>query len=652
MLFVRALEKSLINKEQNIMREVKLANNAGFCFGVSKAVKEALEIQKKYNKKIYTLGPLIHNNDVVKYLEQNNIYSIELNSVDTLNSGDVIVIRSHGVSKNVFNLLKEKELEVVNGTCPFVTNIQKKVQKYSNEGYHIVILGDKDHPEVIGINGWCNDKAIITKDGEFECDIPQKVCLVSQTTEKLKNWQNTLKNLSSVKELLAFNTICAATDVRQRSTKKLSKEVDAMIVVGGKNSSNTTKLYQIAKDNCIKTIHVENAKELPNDFINNNIKKIGVTAGASTPDWIIKEVLNIMNTENNNFEDQLSLMDELDRRFKIGDEIEGEILSKTRDSLIVSLIGYKSDGVIPFSELSAKEDPIALSDKLNIGDNIKAKVIKLQNSDGYVVLSRLEYEREEAFKELETLFNEGTIFELTVSSAQEKGLVANYKGVRVFIPASQIDVKFTNNKEEYVGKTIEVKLIDFSSKNPVKVVASRRIILEAAKNEVETKAWEGFNLGDVVKGEVKRFTNFGAFVEINGVDGLLHLSQISWNHIKNIKDVLKEGQIIDVKIIDLDKENKKLSLSMKELMPKPWENVKEKYPEDSIVLGKVVRLNDFGAFVELEPGVDGLVHISKISHERINHPKEALTIGEEIKAKILSVDEENKRIALSIKDAE
>lgn len=634
------------------MIEIKLANSAGFCFGVSKAVNEALQVQKKYNKKIYTLGPLIHNNDVVKYLEENNIYSISLEEIDTLNSGDVIVTRSHGVSESVFNLLNEKGLEVVNGTCPFVTNIQKKVKKYSKEGYHIVILGDKDHPEVIGINGWCDNKAIITKDGEFEDNIPQKVCLVSQTTEKLKNWENTLKSLSGVKELLAFNTICAATDVRQRSAEKLSKEVDAMIVVGGKNSSNTTKLYQIAKDNCIKTIHVENAKELPKDFINNNIEKIGVTAGASTPDWIIKEVLDIMNTENNNFEDQLSLMDELDKRFKIGDEIEGEILSKTRDSLIISLVGYKSDGVIPFSELSAKEDPIAVSEKLNVGDNIKAKVIKLQNSDGYVVLSRLEYEREEAFKELETLFNEKTTFELKISNAQEKGLVANFKGVRVFIPASQIDIKFTENKEEYIGKTIEVRLIDFSSKNPVKVVASRRILLEEERNIVESKAWEEFNLGDVVKGEVKRFTNFGAFVEVNGVDGLLHLSQISWNHVKNIKDILKEGQIIDVKIIGLDKDNKKLSLSMKELMPKPWENVKEKYPEDSIVLGKVVRLNDFGAFAELEPGVDGLVHISKISHNRINHPKEALTIGEEIKAKILSVDEENKRIALSIKDAE
>jgi 4-hydroxy-3-methylbut-2-enyl diphosphate reductase len=380
------------------------------------------------------------------------------------------------------------------------------------------------------------------------------------------------------------------------------------------------------------------------------VKKIGVTAGASTPDWIIKEVLDIMNTENNNFEDQLSLMNELDKRFAIGDEVQGEILSKTRDSILVSLVGYKSDGVIPYSELSAKEDPITFSENLNIGDSIKAKVIKLQNSDGYVVLSRLEAEREEAFKELQEFFNEGKTFEITISEAKEQGLVANYKGVRIFVPASQIDTKFTNNKSDFIGTNLEVKLIDFSLRNPVKIVASRRILIEDIKNAEDAKVWENFNLGDVVKGQVKRFTSFGAFIEINGIDGLLHLSQISWNHIKTAGEVLKEGQIVDVKIIGLDKEARKLSLSIKELMDKPWDNVKQKYPEESIVLGKVVRLNDFGAFIELEPGVDGLVHISKISHSRIEHPSEVLKIGDEIKAKILNVDEENKRIGLSIKD--
>lgn len=633
------------------MSEVILAKNAGFCFGVSRAVNEALKIQKEHNAKIYTLGPLIHNNDVVKFLEENNIFSIELENIDNLSMDDVIVIRSHGVSQAVLDILQKKKLTIINATCPFVTNIQKKVKKYSKEGYHIVILGDANHPEVIGINGWCENKALITKDGSFEEAIPQKVCVVAQTTEKMKNWENTLKNLSSVKEVLAFNTICSATYARQKSTNTISKEADAMIVVGGKNSSNTTKLYQIAKENCKNTIHIENVTELPLDFIkNNDMKKIGVTAGASTPDWIIKEVLDIMNTENNNFDDQLSLMNELDKRFAIGDEVHGEILSKTRDSILISLVGYKSDGVIPYTELCTKEDPMVFSEKLDVGESINAKVIKLQNSDGYVVLSRLEYEREEAFKELQELYDEGKTFEITIKEASENGLVADYNGVRIFVPSSQIDTKFTKDKNEYIGKNLEVKLIDLSLKKPVKIVASRRILLEDVKNIEDAKAFESFNLGDIVKGEVKRFTSFGAFVEINGIDGLLHLSQISWNHIKNAGDVLKINQTVEVKIIGLDKGAKKLSLSIKELIAKPWENVREKYPEDSIVLGTVVRLNDFGAFIELEPGVDGLVHISKISHNRIEHPSEVLKVGEEIKAKILSVDEENKRISLSIKD--
>lgn len=633
------------------MRKVTLAKNAGFCFGVQRAVDEALRIQKEYNKKIYTLGPLIHNSDVVKFLEENNIFSIELDEISKLNPGDIIVIRSHGVPQKVLSTLEEAELTVINATCPFVKNIQKKVQKYSNEGYHIVILGDKNHPEVIGINGWCDDSATITKDGNLEENLPDKVCVVSQTTEKKKNWDNTLENLKDVKELLPYNTICAATDVRQKSTYELSKEVDAMIVVGGKNSSNTTKLYQIAKENCEKTIHIENLSELPDDFINDDIKTIGVTAGASTPDWIIREVLDKMSMENNvNNEDQLALMNATDMKIVIGTEINEKVIAKNSDGIVIAMSGYGMDGLIPYNELTSKDNAKEFAETINIDDTIKAKVIKLQNNDGFVVLSRLEYEKDEAFKELQELFDEKKTFELTVKEAKEKGLVAYYKGVRVFIPASQIDTKFTENKEDFVGKTIEVRLIDFSAKNPVKVVASRRVLLEEVKEAKEAAAWNTFNLGDVVKGEVKRFTNFGAFVEINGVDGLLHLSQISWNHVKSVEDALKVGQIVDVKIIGLDKEAKKLSLSMKELMPKPWENVAEKYPVDSVVLGKVVRLSKFGAFVELEPGVDGLVHISKISHNRIEDPAEVLTIGEEVKAKILGVDEENKRISLSIKD--
>lgn len=634
------------------MRSVKLAENAGFCFGVQRAVESAINIQKEYNKKIYTLGPLIHNNDVVKYLEDNNIFAIDIKDVDNLEKGDVIVIRSHGVGKKTIDLLNERELVVKNATCPFVTKIQKKVQEFSNDGYGIVILGDKNHPEVVGINGWCDDSAIITKDGSLPENLPDKVCAVSQTTEKKQNWDNTIANLeNSQVEFETFNTICLATDERQRSAYELSKEVDAMIVVGGKNSSNTTKLYQICKGNCENTIHIENSSELTDEFINNkNFNKIGITAGASTPDWIIREVFKIMQDTINNNDEQLKMMEEMDKRFRIGDEIEGEILSKNRDEIIVSLVGYKSDAVIPFKELTAKEDPQKMAERLNVGDTIKAKVIKLQNNDGYVVLSRLEYEKNEAFEDLQKLFNEGTIFEVKVDEVKEKGLVAHYNGVRIFIPASQIDVRFVDNKETFKGQTLRVKLIEFSTGKFNKIIASRRVILEAEQAEKEEKAWASFNVGDVVKGQVKRFTNFGAFVDVNGVDGLLHLSQISWRHVDKVEDVLKKDQVIDVKIIDLDKDAKKLSLSIKELTPEPWSNAKEKYPEGSVVLGKVVRLNDFGAFVELEAGVDGLVHISKISHDRIEKPSDVLAVGQEVKAVILSVDEENKRISLSMKD--
>ena len=633
------------------MRKVKLAKEAGFCFGVKRAVDEALKIQKKYDKKVYTLGPLIHNNDVVKFLEKNNIYAIDLKDVNKLHNDDIIVIRSHGVSKEVMTILDEKKLIVLNATCPFVTNIQKKVEKYSKEGYTIVILGDETHPEVLGINGWCDNKAMITKNGDLPEGLPSKICAVSQTTEKEENWQNTIKNLTSDSiNLIAYNTICSATEVRQKSAEELSKEVDIMIVIGGKNSSNTTKLYEIAKKNCKNTIHIENSTELSEEYIrNSNYKNIGITAGASTPDWIIREVINIMQDEINN-QDQLELMNEMDKRFVIGDEVEGEILSKTRDEVLISLVGYKADGVIPFKELTSTVDPEVMAEELKIGDPIKAKVVKLQNSDGYVVLSRLEYEKVQALEELQKLFEAETIFDVKIDEVKEKGLVSYYNGVRIFIPASQIDVRFVNDKEELKDQTLQIKLIEFSMKNPSKIIGSRRVILEKEYEEKEEIAWAKFNVGDVVKAEIKRFTTFGAFAEVDGVDGLIHLSQISWKHINKAEEALTKGDIIDVKIIELDKENKKLSLSIKQLTPEPWTNVKEKYPEDSVVLGKVVRINDFGAFIELEPGLDALVHISKISHDRVEHPSQVLTIGEEIKAKILSVDEDKKRISLSIKD--
>lgn len=351
-------------------------------------------------------------------------------------------------------------------------------------------------------------------------------------------------------------------------------------------------------------------------------------------------------------EDQLQLMNEMDRRFRIGDEIEGEVLSISNDQVVVSLIGYKSDAVIPFKELSHSDDLENIISSIKVGEMIKAKVLKLQNEDNYVVLSRLEYKKEEALNTLEEYFNNKTDFTVKVKDVKEKGVVAYFNGVRIFIPASQVDTKFIKISQELVGKEIVVRLIDFSRENLSKIVASRRVILEEEQAVKEVAVWSTIKVGDVVKAEIKRFTNFGAFADINGVDGLIHLSQISWKHIKSADEILKKGQVVDVKIIALDPENKKISLSIKELTAEPWTNVDEKYPVGSAVLGNVARISDFGAFVELQPGVDGLVHISKISHNHINNPSEVLTIGQEVKCIILDVDKENKKIALSIKDAE
>ena len=404
------------------MRNVILAKEAGFCFGVKRAVDETLKAKKQYKKNIYTLGPLIHNTDVVKYLEEKQIFAIELSDIDKLQANDVIIIRSHGVSKEVIKQLEKKGLIIINATCPFVTNIQKKVEKFSEEGYTIVIQGDENHPEVIGINGWCNNSAIITKDGSLPRLDSKKVCLVSQTTEKVENYNKTLDALKNMDIYLRdFNTICSATDVRQKSADELSKKVDAMIVIGGKHSSNTTKLFQISSKNCVNTLHIENASELPEEYINNkNFKKIGITAGASTPDWIIREVINIMQEINN--QEQLELMNQYDKgNMCIGDEIEGEVASKTNEGIIVSIPGYGKDGIIKYNQLTAGDDGQEYAETLNKGDKIKAKIIKF-NVEGYVALSRVEYEKNLAYEELEKMYNDEEVFDLKISQILPKGI--------------------------------------------------------------------------------------------------------------------------------------------------------------------------------------------------------------------------------------
>lgn len=640
------------------MKEILLADEAGFCFGVKRAVETALKTQKKYNKKIYTLGSLIHNNDVVDYLKRNDISPINIEDIDSLKENDVIIIRSHGVPKSVIDLLNSKGITVVNATCPFVTSIHEKVKKYSELGYDIVIVGDENHPEVIGINGWCNNKAVISKNGENLENVGLKVCVVSQTTEKTETLQNIVfKLIGKPREVVAFNTICNATHERQEAANELSKKVDCMVVIGGKQSSNTTKLYEICKNNCSYTIHVENSGEIPDDILKNeNNLKIGVTAGASTPDWIIEEAINKMsenNTDsrtNNEMEDAMKFIAENENTIYVGAHVNGEIIQVSEKELFLN-IGYKRDGIIPKSEIEVSGEN--LKDLFKVGDSINAKVIKLKDDDNYVVLSVKEIQREEGYNDIKEAFENKTSLKVKVKEAVNGGMISLYKGIRVFIPASHIELFHVDNLEAYVGKELEVEIIEYSTKKrQSKIVGSRREILRKEKEVSEKVVWDKLEAGQILEGEVRRLTDFGAFVDIEGVDGLLHVSEISWGRVNKPADALTIGEKVKVYVLSVDKENKKLSLSMKKLIDDPWKNVGEKYPVGSIVLGKVVRLADFGAFVELEPGVDGLVHISEISHKRIAKPSEAVSVGEEVKAKIIDVNGENKKIGLSIREVE
>ncbi|HAR84201.1 MAG TPA: bifunctional 4-hydroxy-3-methylbut-2-enyl diphosphate reductase/30S ribosomal protein S1 [Clostridium sp.] len=638
------------------MSEVTLANKAGFCFGVKRAVEETIRLREKYNKDIYTLGPLIHNNDVVKSLEEKGIHSITLEEAYNLKKNDVVVIRSHGVSKNVFDHLRKNNVIIENGTCPYVRNIQQKVEEYYNKGYNIIIVGDDKHPEVIGINGWCNDTAIISKDGENIDAIKSKVCVVSQTTEKQSNWEKVLNRIISLaKEIVAFNTICNATEERQESANKLSKEVDLMIVLGGYNSSNTTKLYEICKKNCENTYHVEKVdSSLLNMIGNENINKIGITAGASTPEYVIEEAISKMKKQNDISQEDMDLYDKYFKdtsNISVGSILEGEVF-KVNEKEAYLTIGTKTEAIVTAEEYS-RDNETPLNQQIKVGDVIKAKVINRKNSDGLVVLSRTEVLRVEQQQVLKAAFDNGEIINVQVKQEVKGGLVALFEGERVFIPASHIELSRVSDLSKYIGQNFDIKLIEYSrERNRVKIVGSRRELLEKENEVKKATTWASLEKGMVVEGEVKRLTAFGAFVEINGIDGLLHSSEMSWNKVNNPSKLFKVGQIIKVGVLEVDRENNKLALSVKMLSENPWNNINEKYPTGNVVAGKVVRFAPFGAFVELEEGIDGLVHISQISNERVEKIEDVLKIGEIVKAVITQVDAEGKKIGLSIKDLE
>ncbi len=636
------------------MKNITISKNSGFCFGVQRAVNIALDTGECSKNKIYTLGPLIHNSDVVNYLKEKQIEDIDLEGIEQLIDDDVVIIRSHGISPLIRKNLEKRNLKIVDATCPYVSKIHDKVKKHYDLGYTIIIIGDKNHPEVKGINGCSNNTAYVVKNIN---DIPINLdhfCVVAQTTEKTHTYDTIIKELEqNDKDFIAFKTICNATKVRQEAADQISKSADLMIVLGGYNSSNTRKLYEICKKNCDNTIHIENAGEIPDEIKKlKNISNIGITAGASTPDWIIREAVQLMSENDTMGNDLMNdYLNNNEKKISVGDKIKGEVVHVNKDEAYLN-VGYKSEARLPKSELT-KEDNKDMTSFVNIGDIIEVKVISLGGIDSEMIVSVLEIKREKAVEELKEAFENKEEIEIKLKEAVKGGMLAGYKGVRVFIPASHIELFHIENLNDYIGKTINANIIEFKNEyRGTKVVASRRKILSEDKKKKELAAWNLFESGQIVEGTVKRLADFGAFIDVNGVDGLLHVSQLSWGRVNKPADILTVNQKVNVYILEANKDEKRLSLSIKKLSKDPWETVEEKYPVGSIVLGKLVRFADFGAFVELEPGIDGLVHISQISHKRINKPSDVLEKGTTVKAKILNVNSENKKIGLSIKEAE
>ncbi|WP_199873049.1 bifunctional 4-hydroxy-3-methylbut-2-enyl diphosphate reductase/30S ribosomal protein S1 [Inediibacterium massiliense] len=629
--------------------KIIVADNAGFCFGVKRAMNQTIDaIDKDHNKKIYTYGPLIHNHQVIDKLESMGVFAIE----DIKKAQDkTLIIRSHGVPLNFYDSTHEHNIQLIDATCPFVRKVQKIAKEYYDKGYNIVIVGNPKHPEVIGINGWCNNQAYIIENLEAVSKLESlnKICVVAQTTITQELWNHVVEELEKKSTTLkTFNTICTATIERQKSCAQVAQMVDAMIVIGGYHSSNTQKLVQISKKYCKNTYHIETAEELPLEEIK-KFDKIGVTAGASTPDWIIKEAIHKMNNTENN--DMMNMMEEYEKSFKVlrrGEVVKGTVILVTNQEIMVN-VGYKSDGIIPKGEIS--NDPsINPRDIVKEGDEIEVYIVSTDDGEGNLLLSKKRVDAKKDWEELEESEGKNNVISVKVLEVVKGGVIAGYKEIRGFIPASQLSTSYVEDMKIFLGKELYVRVIEFDQKKK-KIVFSRKAVMEEENQVKRRMLWENISKDKVIEGEVRRIVDFGAFVDIGGVDGLVHISDLAWGRIKHPTEVVKVGDKVKVIVLDFDKEKERISLGMKQLTKEPWETVEERYHVGDIVEGKVLKLVDFGAFVEVESGIDGLVHISQICDRHIAKPSEEIHVGQKVNVKILDLNKETKRMSLSIKEA-
>ena len=638
------------------MSKVTVAKSAGFCFGVDRAVKMVYgELEK--GTRVATLGPIIHNQDVVDDMTSKGARIIS--SVDELEEGETVVIRSHGVDREVYRQIEAKGNRMLDATCPFVSRIHHIVSEKTKEGYFILIAGDKDHPEVQGIVGHCDQNYLVFKDNVELSDLfensykkfGKKLAFVEQTTYNIVVWEKCLNVIpKNDPDIFIADTICSATDARQSDAAELAKSSDIMIVVGGRHSSNTVKLYEVCSRYC-KTYHIENSDELHSLNLP-DAERIGITAGASTPAYIIKEVQTKMTENENltaNMDEDIDFAQALDESFKkihTGEKVKGTVVAVNNTEAIVDL-GTKHTGYVALDDLT-DDSTKKPSDIVSVGDEIDLIVIKVNDAEGTVALSKRKVDEQAGYENILKAKEEGTVLEGVVQHVVNKGVTLTVQGVRVFIPASLTGLPRGAELEQLLKQKVEFIVIEVTEGRK-RAVGSIKAVQNAKKAEAQAKFWETAKVGDVFTGKVKSLTSFGAFVDLGGIDGMVHISELSWKRIKHPSEVVSVGDTLEVYIKDLDREANRISLGFKKAEDNPWEIFKANYKVGDVVKATIVSITNFGAFAQIIDGVDGLIHISQIADRKVENVKDVLSVGDVVDVKIIDIDTESKRISISIR---
>ncbi|HUS87796.1 MAG TPA: bifunctional 4-hydroxy-3-methylbut-2-enyl diphosphate reductase/30S ribosomal protein S1 [Desulfosporosinus sp.] len=622
--------------------KVKVAAKAGFCFGVKRALDMAERTVE--TSSAVSLGPLIHNQQVVKRLAERGIRVV--NALEEVLAEQALIIRSHGVGPSVYQGAENKGIQVVDATCPFVQKAQRLAAESAQMGQQVIVMGDKLHPEVQGILGWAGKHAIPIQTLEEAKELPfyPQLAVLAQTTQLAESFEGIVEELKlHTDDLTVHNTICNATAERQKAARELAQTVDVMVVVGGRNSANTQKLASICAE-LTKTYLIETAEELEVDWFN-EATSAGLTAGASTPDWIIEEVYQKMSEMNENEMDMANWLESF-QDLHLGARVTGKVVKITNDEIFVD-IGWKSEGIIPFVDEKGVRQTLS-EDLLSIGDEITAVVIRVENEEGHTVLSKRQADEEKAQERLEKFAESKEEIQAKVVEVVKGGLLVDV-GLRGFVPASQLQLGYVEDLKQFLGQTLRLRIIEFDPAKR-KVVLSQKIILEEEQAIKRRHLLDTLKVGDIVTGVVQRIADFGAFVDIGGIDGLLHVSEMTYARIQHPSEILKTGDVVEVQVLKFEKQTGKLSLGLKQLKVSPWVQVAEKYPVGSLVEGVVVRIVSFGAFVGLADGVDGLVHISQLADHRVNKVEEVLKVGDMVSAKVIECKPEEKRISLSMRE--